>query len=133
VRALDAARLRYRADRLLTVDELAAGPADKARWWRTAGAAAVDMESAHVLDWARRAGVPALAVRAVADGPGDTVPSELLRMIGGDGRMRAGTAVRLLGRPALLAAAWRLGRRSHQALESLGRFMRAFVATPDEP
>jgi hypothetical protein len=133
VRALDAARLRYRADRLVTVDDLAASPADKARWWRTAGAVAVDMESAHVLEWARRARLPALAVRVVADGPDDAVPPELLRMIAPDGRMRAGTAARLLGRPALLAAAWRLGRRSQRALDSLGRFMRAFVSTPDEP
>jgi adenosylhomocysteine nucleosidase len=126
VRALDAAGLRYRTGRLLTVDEVVTGPAEKARWWRSDGAAAVDMESAHVLDWARRAGLPALAVRVVADGPGDEVPAALLGV-------GAGTVARLLARPALLAPAWRLGRRSGRALESLGRFMRAFLDTPGEP
>ena len=133
VRALDAAGLRYRAGRLLTVDEVVTSPAEKARWWRSDGVAAVDMESAHVLDWARRAGLPALAVRVVADGPADEVPAALLGVVGTDGRLRAGTVARLLARPALLAPAWRLGRRSGRALESLGRFMRAFVDTPGEP
>ena len=108
-------------------------PAEKARWWRSDGVAAVDMESAHVLDWARRTGLPALAVRVVADGPADEVPAALLGVVGTDGRLRAGTVARLLARPALLAPAWRLGRRSGRALESLGRFMRAFVDTPGEP
>ena len=133
VRALDAARLRYHAGRLLTVDEIVTSPAEKARHWRGDGVAAVDMESAHVLDWARRVGLPALAVRVVADGPADELPAALLDVLGTDGRVRAGTVARLLGRPSLLAPAWRLGRRSSRALESLGRFMRAFVDTPGEP
>ena len=62
VRALEAARLRYRTGRLLTVDEIVTSPAAKAACWRTQGALAVDMESAHVVDWARRAGLPALTV-----------------------------------------------------------------------
>ena len=133
VRALDAARLRYRVGRLLTVDEVVTSPAEKAKWWRSDSVVAVDMESAHVLAWARRAGLPGLAVRVVADGPGDDVPSDLLGVVGADGRMRARTVAQLLGRPALLPSAWRLGRRSHRALESLGRFMRAFVDTPGAP
>jgi nucleoside phosphorylase len=133
VRALEAAGLRYRAGRLLTVHEVVTSPAEKARWWQTGSVTAVDMESAPVLEWARRAGLPGLAVRAVADGPEDEVPAGLLGVVGLDGRMQARTVARLLGRPALLAPAWRLGRRSGRALESLGRFMRAFVDTPGEP
>jgi hypothetical protein len=133
VRALDAARLRYRIGRLLTVDEVVTSPAAKAEWWRSAGVLAVDMESAHVLAWARCAGIPALAVRAVADGPDDEVPGELFTLVGPDGRMRARDAVRLLGRPTLLGAAWRLGRRSRRALGSLARFVRGFVDLSGEP
>jgi adenosylhomocysteine nucleosidase len=133
VRALEAARLRYRIGRLLTVDEIVTSPAAKAEWWRTHGVLAVDMESAYVLAWARRAGLPALAVRAVADGPEDEVPRELLGAVGVDGRMRAWAVVSLLGRPALVGAAWRLGRRSRRALGSLARFVRAFVTLPSEP
>jgi hypothetical protein len=132
-RALDAARLRYQVGRLLTVDDVVTSPAAKAEWWATQRALAVDMESAHVLAWARRAGLPALAVRAVADGPEDDVPRELLGVVGADGRTRVRAVARLLGRPALVGAAWRLGRRSQQALESLARFIRAFVDTPGEP
>lgn len=132
VRALDAARLRYRVGRLVTVDELVTSPAAKAQWWRTEGALAVDMESAHVLAWARRVGLPALAVRAVVDGPEDEVPGELLGTVGADGRMRAGAVASLLGRPALVGAAWRLGRRSRRALGNLARFLRAFVDLPGE-
>jgi hypothetical protein len=54
-------------------------------------------------------------------------------MVGMDGRMRLGAAAGLLGRPTLLAAAWRLGRRSRWALESLARFLRPFVDSPSEP
>ena len=80
-----------------------------------------------MLAWARRAGLPALAVRAVADGPDDDVPRELLGVVGADGRGASAAVARLLGRPALVGAAWRLGRRSHRALDSLARFVQAFV------
>jgi nucleoside phosphorylase len=132
-RALMAAGLRYRVGRLLTVDAVVTSPADKAGAFRAHGALAVDMESAHVIAWARRAGVPALAVRAIADGPDEDVPAELLRAVGADGRMRPGAVARLLGRPGLARAAWRLGRRSRRGLESLARFVRAFVDLPGAP
>ena len=133
VRALDAAGLRYRVGRLLTVDEVVTSPAAKAGLWQARGVLAVDMESAHVLAWARRAGLPALAVRAVTDGPDDEVPRELLRAVGADGRIRPATVAHLLGRPVLVRAAWRLGWRSRQALGSLARFVQAFVDLPGEP
>ena len=115
------------------MDEVVTSPAVKAQWWRTQGVLAVDMESAHVLAWARRAGLPALAVRAVVDGPQDEVPRDLLGVVGRDGRMRAGAVITLLGRPALVGAALRLGQRSRQALGSLARFVRAFVDLSSEP
>ncbi len=132
-RALDAAGLRYRTGRLLTVDEVVTTPAAKTAWWSDEGALAVDMESAHVLAWARRAGLPAVTVRAIADSAEDEVPRDLLGAVGADGRMRPWVAAGLLARPTLLAAAWRLGQRSQRALGSLARFLRAFVDDPSEP
>jgi hypothetical protein len=133
VRALDATGLGYRFGRLLTVDEAVTSPAAKAEFWQAQGVLAVDMESAHVLAWARRAGLPALAVRAVADGPEDQMPRDLLGVLGADGRLRLAGVAGFLGRPALIGSAWRLGRQSRRALGSLARFVRAFVDLPDEP
>lgn len=136
-RALDAvgaAGLRHWVGRLLTVDRVAATPAIKAGWWAAHRAVAVDMESARILAWAARADLPGLAVRAVADGPGEPVPAELLAAVGDGGRVRVrGVAALVARRPALAAAAWRLGRRSHLALGHLGRFLRAFLTLPGRP
>ncbi|HZS32538.1 MAG TPA: hypothetical protein VFC42_04100 [Methylomirabilota bacterium] len=132
LRALARTGCRHRAGLLLTVDRIVASPAAKATHWRR-GALAVDMESARVVAWAERAGVPALAVRAVADGAGESLPAELLGAVDADGRIRCGAAAALLRRPALAAAGWRLQRRSRRALASLGRFVQALVDTPGEP
>jgi hypothetical protein len=86
-----------------------------------------------VLAWARRAGLPALAVRAVADGPADEVPPALSGMVGAGGRVRPAAVAGFLGRPALIGPAWRLARRTRAALGSLARFVQAFVDHPDEP
>src|SRR5262249_5406806 len=112
------------------VNEMVTTPAAKARLWRTRSAVAADMESAHILAWARRAGYPALAVRAVADDPDEELPSELLRAVGADGRMQPLAIARFLGHPHLVRAAWRLGHHSRRALASLARFVRAFVDLP---
>jgi hypothetical protein len=119
--------LPHRLGPLLTVPKIVATPDAKADCWRSHGALAVDMESAHVLRWAREAGLPALAVRAVADGPRDTLPPELLRGIDAAGRMRPATALGWAARPPLLAAAWRLWRRSRIALDHLARFLTGFA------
>jgi nucleoside phosphorylase len=132
-RALEATGLRYRVGPLLTVDQVVTSPAETLRVWKAHGALAVDMESAHVIAWARHAGLPAPAVRAVADGPNDDVPAELLRALGADGRLRPAVVARLLRRPALVGASWRLGRRSRRALASLARFVRAFVDPSGRP
>lgn len=136
-RALDAvgaAGLPYRVGRLLTVDQVAATPAAKAAWWAAHRALAVDMESARILAWAERAGLPGLAVRAVADGPRESLPPELLAALGEAGRVRVGGVAALVARrPVLAGAAWRLGRRSRLALARLGRFLRAFITLPVRP
>jgi hypothetical protein len=126
-RALEVARLPRRVGPLLTAPAVVATPAAKAECWRTHGAVAVDMESARVLEWAAGVGVPALAVRAVADGPEESVPPALGAVLTPGGRVRPRALLAGIGQPAVLGAAIRLWRRSGRALDHLGRFLAAFV------
>lgn len=128
-RALAATRRPHREGPLLTLREVAATPATKAECWRARGALAVDMESAQVLEWAARAGFPALAVRAVADGPADDLPSALIAAVRPDGRLAPGAVLRGMMRPTVLASGFRLWRRSRLALDGLAGFLAAFALT----
>lgn len=128
--ALEAARLPHRRGRLLTVSCVVASPAAKADCWRAHEAVGVDMESAHVLAWAAEAGIPAAVVRAVADGPGDTVPGAIARAVTPGGGLRLGAASRALARPTDLVLTWWLWRRSRRALDHLARFVLAFLDSP---
>lgn len=133
VRALESAPLPYHTGRLLTVCDVVATPGAKADCWREHAALAVDMESAHVLTWARRVGLPALAVRVIADGPRDALPPAVARAVGPGGAVRPSTVFGWVGRPILLGAAWQLWRRSRIGLDRLARFLAAFTRTPAEP
>ncbi|MGH7321017.1 MAG: hypothetical protein ACRELA_15505 [Candidatus Rokuibacteriota bacterium] len=128
IQALDASSVPYRVGRLVSVRGVAATPQAKTELWRTEGGIAVDMESADVLDWARRAGLPALAIRGVADGPAESLPPPLARGVSHDGRVQLATVASWIARPALLGAAWRLWRRSDLAFGHLARFLSAFEA-----
>jgi len=131
IKALGAGRLPFRVGPLVTVPEPVPTPEAKARLWRETGALAADMESALLLDWAGRRGLPAVAVRAVADGPRDSLPPALLALVAPDGRLRPGALAGLLVRPGRLQAALTLGRRSWVALGRLGTFLDAFA--PSRP
>ena len=133
VRALAATALPYQAGRLLTTSEVVSTPQAKSECFRAHGALAVDMESAHVLDWARALGIPALGVRVVADGPADLLPAPLTGAVGPEGHVRPGAVLGWIRQPALLPSAWRVWRRARVGLDRLGRFVRAFADTRIEP
>jgi len=119
-----------RSGRLLTVRAVVGTPAAKARLWVATGAVAVDMESAAVLEWAARRGLPALVVRGISDAAHEAVPPELAALVGEDGRVRPGDALRLaLTRPGRIAPALALARSTAAALRAvaaaLGRLARA--------
>lgn len=65
--------------RLLTLPEPAATPASKLALWNEHGAGAVDMESYQVAQACHEARVPWIAVRAVLDTAGQTLPKALGR------------------------------------------------------
>lgn len=123
-----AAGIPARVGHLVSLPRLAATPEAKAALWREHGAVAVDMESARVLAWAAAVGCPALAVRAVADGPRDPLPPAWLGALGPDGRLRLRGLLGCARSPALLWTGWRTWRASTAALDRLGRFLRAFLA-----
>lgn len=111
--------------RLVTAPEVVAAPADKARLGAETGALAVDMESAWVGSVCRRHGTPFLAVRAVVDAAGDTLPPVLADVAAGDSWW--GMAP-LLARPWLLPRLLRLARAAAAARASLTAFVETFAA-----
>ena len=91
------------------------GTADKAALAYKSGAGAADMESASVARVAQSAGVPFLAVRAIADSLGMAVPAWLLQRLD------------LLGKPPVKALCIGLARNPADIL-TLARLARAFRA-----
>jgi adenosylhomocysteine nucleosidase len=73
---------------LLTVHDPLLTPQSKADAYRRLGAVAVDMETAAVAAAAAVAGLPFLALRAIADGAADSIPTALAGAIDRWGRPR---------------------------------------------
>ena len=114
---------------LVGARELVAGPADKARLRRETGAVAVDMESAAIVAAATSAGLPWLVLRGVSDGAEESVPLDLARLVGDEGRLRLGGAVALaLTRPRVISRAIGLGRNTRRALANVARALAALAA-----
>jgi nucleoside phosphorylase len=109
-----------RAGVLATVDDVADTAEAKARLWLETGAAAVDMESAVILRWARARGCRAAVVRGVSDTAEHGVPADLAALVSADGRVSAGRAARaILARPAALGRALALRRGTSAALRAV--------------
>jgi adenosylhomocysteine nucleosidase len=107
---------------LLGSDRLVATVADKARLAAMTGAIAVDMESHRVARAAHAAGLPVLAIRAIADPAASAIPASARDSVTADGRVRvAATLLRLLIRPRELPALLGLGRHSARAHATLRR------------
>lgn len=103
-----------------------ADQAAKAAQFRATGASAVDMESHAVAEVARRAGVPLLVVRAIADPADRALPAIVLGSIGANGEPRGGlVAGRLALRPWQLPDLLRLRQDARQALMALAALARA--------
>lgn len=86
------------------------------------GAGAVDMESLAVAEIAAGAGLPFIAVRAVADPAGRAPPLAVLNAIAEDGRVRPGMAVTAALRdPRLILLFGALARDNRAAMQSLSR------------
>jgi adenosylhomocysteine nucleosidase len=95
-------------------------PAEKVTLFQQTGAIAVDMESAAVAAEAQRAGVPFMAIRAVADPVGTTLPQSALASLGEFGKLRPLRLLKALAKnPVELFALVRLGRNFRAAQSTL--------------
>jgi nucleoside phosphorylase len=102
---------------LVTVADVLTTAAAKAALHARTGALAADMESAPILATAERAGLAALAVRAVSDAAEETLPTELLAAVDTSGRVRpARFLMEALKQPSLVGRALALQRGSRLAL-----------------
>lgn len=119
--------LPHHVGRLWTVPEVVGTPEAKRALWRDRGVLAVDMESAPVLAWAAAAGVPALVVRGIADGPADVLETAVASLTGPDGTLRVRGLGALAREPRTVAGALRIWRRSRLALDRLATFAGAFA------
>ena len=125
--AAAAAGLRYVGGGLLDSARVVASISEKRNLYEASGAVAVDMESYAVAGVAAEAGVPFVAVRAIADPAGRPLPRSVIGSIGPDGRPRVGrvmlhVCVRPWEAPALL----QLRRDTDAALASLRRLIGGF-------
>jgi adenosylhomocysteine nucleosidase len=114
---------------LLGARDVAATAAEKRALFERHGVPAIDMESRGVAEAAREAGVPFVALRAVADPAQRTLPNVAARAVDAGGRVRPfRVLLGLLARPHDLPALIALGidaRRGYEALAAAG--MRALL------
>ena len=103
---------------MATTSRSLATPEAKAALRAATGAVAVDMESAVILEAAAARGCSSLVVRAVSDDARETLPEELMRLMGADGRIRC-RGVLALARPRVLRRALQLRRSTGRALASV--------------
>lgn len=113
---------------LITTREVVATPGAKAALFAASGAVAADMESAAIVARATACGCPALVVRAVSDGAGQSLPPELTHLVTREGRLDWGRALTLIvARPATLPDVLGLGRRTRRALGAVARVLAALI------
>jgi adenosylhomocysteine nucleosidase len=132
-----------RVGAVLTGDELVCSVERKQALFAGTGALVVDMESAAVAGVARRAGVPFMALRVVADTASDQLPVILQRLLAtgskragskraGAGTLGGGSWWRLACFPGSWPALARLGGRYRVALRVLAACARAGVSLRSE-
>ena len=123
--------MRVTVGSALTLDHVASSPTTKAELAENTRLDIVEMEGHWVAQAAQAAGVPFLAVRAVMDEAADVLP-EIPGIVSSDGRThRLRVVPYLVSRPLALASLIRLAGKERHAVQNLGRFMEAFVASLD--
>jgi adenosylhomocysteine nucleosidase len=100
-------------------------PEEKVTLFQQTGAIAVDMESAAVAAEAQQAGVPFMAIRAVADPADITLPQSALTSLDEFGKLRPLRLLKALAKnPVELSALIQLGRNFRAAQSTLSTVVR---------
>ncbi|MFH1023122.1 MAG: hypothetical protein V1809_07010 [Planctomycetota bacterium] len=115
--------------RLVSVSAPVFTPANKASLRESAGADAVDMESAALAGLMKECGIPFAAVRAVLDETGDDLSrlGAAWRRYGPFPARRMGLLRAVLADPGLVPVLWGLRKKERIAAEILGRFIEDLV------
>jgi adenosylhomocysteine nucleosidase len=122
--------LRVVSGTLLTSAAAIEDVAAKAAAFAETGAVAVDMESAGVAQIAASKRLPFVAVRAIVDTAGDTLPPAVMAA-GAEGRMRfARLLFGIVRSPREIAAVMRLAQRYRAASRALGAVARTGALAP---
>ena len=97
-----------------------ATPSDKRRLWRDTAALAVDLESAIVAEAAEAAGIPCVALRAIADAAGRLLPPAALIPLTAAGGPAVGRVLaEVLRHPRQIGALVALAGETRRALNAL--------------
>ncbi|QPK65704.1 phosphorylase [Methylomonas sp. LL1] len=113
--------------KLFSSAELVGSHQHKQRLHQTSLAIALDMESAAIAETAQRAGLPCLAVRAIADPAGMDLPQAVQRALDSDGQVVMAKLLRyLLTHPWEVVGLIRLGLHFHAAQTTLKLVARQF-------
>jgi len=113
-------RVRFYTDPLVESVGVVRTPSEKTALFRRTGAVGVDMESAAVASVAREAGVPFIAVRAVADAIDTTIPKCVLDTFDEFGRLSPIKLILgLAEHPAEMLGLLRIGRSYRAAQRTL--------------
>jgi adenosylhomocysteine nucleosidase len=115
-------RLPAHRGTIVTVTRLVADPLAKVALAQRTGACVVDMETAGIVEVARRAALPCVTLRAIVDTVDEALPVACLGLIGLDGRVDARRLIQASWHaPGLLRDFWWLARRTATARRHLGR------------
>jgi adenosylhomocysteine nucleosidase len=118
-------RVRVGQGKILHTEMVLASPADKSRLFLTTAALAVDMETAGVARAAAEHGLPWLAIRAIVDAQGVSIPPLALDALSASGRPRFGKLLAGIARPpAVIPRLLRLGRDFRAARSALKTVVR---------
>jgi hypothetical protein len=116
-----------RSGRVLTTTRLVGEPSEKRRLGERFGAAAVDMESAHVVRFCAERAIPFCCVRAISDAVDTRLSPRLVDLLSGPrvrlGRLLAG----LVRSPGMVGELWRLARDTGTAARALAGVLSRLV------